>query len=229
MVDRDHRTFAISRENAKVGMDAEFVVTSWNDEAAVLLGWIADEVIGRSAFKVIPGSGNRQERLRALREQGAWRGPCTLSGKRDRRVRVEADIVSIRDRVGGILGYHSTIMPVFDGRKLPQIAVLRSQAVGRVPARGNGRDTATGRESRVVGVIQSIDRRRLVGANIRRARNAKGLTQLALARAIRVGRPRVADYEAGAHEPSWSRLVEIARTTEVPGPGWFYNEHDELE
>lgn len=209
-------------------MDAEFVVTGWNDEAEALLGWSAEEVLGQSAFKAIPGSGDRQARLRALREEGAWRGLCTMSGKRGRRVRVEADIVMIRDRVGATLGYLSTLK-AFDGESSAQIMATTSQEMARVPPPRTLRDAGAAQDSRVVDAGQSADRRQLVGANIRRARLANGITQLGLARALRVGRPRIADYEAGAHEPGWRRLVEIARITEVPEPGWFYTEHDELE
>jgi len=220
---------SLGGEDARVGMDAEFLVTSWNDGAQALFGWAAEEVLGRSAFKLILASGERQARLRALREQGAWRGTCVVSGKGGRRVPVEADIVAIPDRVGAILGYHATLRSVRDSRNSAQIAESESQVMGHDPPRGTWRDAGMERESHAVGIIQRTDRRQLVGSNIRRARNAKGLTQLALAQALRISRPRVADYEAGAHEPGWDRLVEIARITDVPEPGWFYIEHDEPE
>jgi len=225
----DYGTLATSQKDAKIGMDAAFVVTSWNDEAEVLLGWRAEDIIGRSAFKAIPGSGDRQARLRALREQGAWRGICVIAGTRGRRVCVETDIATIRDRLGAILGYLSTLRSVSNGRNFPQIADLSSQEMGPVPPRGTWRDAQADRESRAVEASRRVDRRQLVGANIRRARNGKGMTQMALAQAIRVSRPRIADYEAGAHEPGWDRLVEIARITEVPEPGWFYVQHPDTE
>ena len=49
-----------------------------------------------------------------------------------------------------------------------------------------------------------------VGANIRNARNEKGLSQLDLAERVNASQPQIAAYEQGEKDIPLSRLFEIA-------------------
>lgn len=56
----------------------------------------------------------------------------------------------------------------------------------------------------------------LVAANVRRAREARGLTQRAVSEASGVAVPHVSRLEAGAHLPSLKTLLRVAAALGVP-------------
>jgi len=67
--------------------------------------------------------------------------------------------------------------------------------------------------------------RTTVGRNVRLARRRAELSQRQLAERLDVARTRVADWEAGRHEPNGRHLVAICAATFAPSVGWFYDEH----
>jgi transcriptional regulator with XRE-family HTH domain len=60
-----------------------------------------------------------------------------------------------------------------------------------------------------------------VGANIRRTRKARGVSQQALAEAVGITFQQIQKYESGANRVSASRLWTIANTLEVPIVDFF--------
>lgn len=62
--------------------------------------------------------------------------------------------------------------------------------------------------------------RMTIGARIRQAREAKGLTQQALAKAVRVSRPAVSQWEDGTSTPRPKKLPSIAEALDVD-PIWL--------
>jgi transcriptional regulator with XRE-family HTH domain len=58
----------------------------------------------------------------------------------------------------------------------------------------------------------------VVGARLRAARVAAGLTQTALAERIGVTFQQIQKYERGANRLSASKLVDIAETLQIPAP-----------
>ena len=58
--------------------------------------------------------------------------------------------------------------------------------------------------------------RRVIGANIRAAREESGLTQTKLAEMIGINRPYLSRIESGIHNPSVNMLVKIADGLDVP-------------
>jgi DNA-binding XRE family transcriptional regulator len=111
----------------------------------------------------------------------------------------------------------------------PQIAATIYHAMGTFPRRGIRRRGPRRAESLSMEAARQLDKKALVGTNIRRARHLRGMTQARLAQELGISQPRLSDYEAGRHEPEWDRLAEIARLTRIDGPGWFYVDHPELD
>jgi len=84
---------------------------------------------------------------------------------------------------------------------------------GRSQFQGGSGARAVGREAR---------RRRaeLVGARIRLARRANGLSRAELAKLLHDTRAHIARWEDGCHEPSASNLQRLGEVLEVPL--WFF-------
>jgi DNA-binding transcriptional regulator YiaG len=110
-------------------------------------------------------------------------------------------------------------------RNLPQFANKGTHRVGRGPTRGSLQGPRKSAESGAVTTLTSDAIRTLVGRNVRRARLWVGLSQAQLAKTVGVGRNRVADWEAGRHQPSTDHLVAIVAATAAPDVGWFFEEH----
>jgi transcriptional regulator with XRE-family HTH domain len=77
-----------------------------------------------------------------------------------------------------------------------------------------------------VSTVPTDRRRRQVGRNIRAAREDAGLSQRELAELIGVARTRIADYEAGRHEPNGVHIAAIAVAADRR-VGWFYDNHED--
>ena len=69
----------------------------------------------------------------------------------------------------------------------------------------------------------------MVGARVRAARITKGVSQTALADALGLTFQQVQKYERGANRISASKLVEIARSLEVPAPEFLADLSDAVE
>ena len=93
---------------ATIRTDVEFWITGWDAGAEELFGWTAEEVIGRPAWEVVPGDGNRMARIQALRSPGDWHGVLVTVDKRKRFVAVESDVTAERvdGRIVGYVGVH---------------------------------------------------------------------------------------------------------------------------
>ena len=59
-------------------------------------------------------------------------------------------------------------------------------------------------------------RRRTLGSNIRDHRTAQGLTQLALAKVIKVDRSCIGHIETGTRSPTYKTLKKLASALHVP-------------
>ena len=99
---------------AEIGFDAHFIIRRWDAGAERLFGYTADEVIGRHASDVIPGDGDRMERMVALQRRGIWRGPVVVIDKNGDMLAIENYTVAERDFLGAITGY------VGRSRRLPE-------------------------------------------------------------------------------------------------------------
>lgn len=64
-------------------------------------------------------------------------------------------------------------------------------------------------------------KRKLVGANIRRARQASGLSINKLAKQLGIPRDQLSKWENGVHEPSWGYLGQIAVALRVTRSSFY--------
>jgi PAS domain S-box-containing protein len=81
---------------AVVGVDPKYRFTAWDAAAERLLGWTAEEIIGRLASDAFPDEA-RQERQRTIRRQGWWTGEITVRAKDGEPVVCEMWVVVLHD------------------------------------------------------------------------------------------------------------------------------------
>src|SRR5881392_3710797 len=59
--DRLHADLVCSASDAIIAMDQRGDIIFWNDSAAALFGWTADEIVGRAAARLIPEDQAREQ------------------------------------------------------------------------------------------------------------------------------------------------------------------------
>jgi PAS domain S-box-containing protein len=107
-------------EDAIVGVDAQWFVTTWSAGAERLYGWTADEVLGRHTLEVARLEMSHEQRTDArvaVAEQGRWRGEVIAYRKDGAPVWVELINVALRDTRGEITGYLGIHRDVSDRRR----------------------------------------------------------------------------------------------------------------
>ncbi len=94
-------------EDAVVACDADWRVTVWNEGARRMLGWTAEEAVGRPGtfFELDETDPQRMDRRRQLARYGRWRGTVMVQRKDGSEVPVESVAVAVRDEGGEISGY----------------------------------------------------------------------------------------------------------------------------
>jgi PAS domain S-box-containing protein len=122
------RALIESTDDAIIATDAEFRLTVWNDAAARLYGYAADEVLGRDARDVATyaGDSSRIELERELSETGRSRAELTAYRPDGTRVEVELVVVAIREAPGEVTGYVGIHRDVSD-RKRAEASQRESQ------------------------------------------------------------------------------------------------------
>lgn len=94
--------------DAIIAIDNQYIVTAWNTGAEEMYGWAADEIIGKSmaVLKTLyPMNTNAAEAVRAIQENGVWRGEVSQKRKNGERFEVDSFVRCIRDTNGHIVGY----------------------------------------------------------------------------------------------------------------------------
>ncbi len=110
-----------SSEDAILSKDLAGVVTSWNAGAERLLGYTADEMIGRSIFDLIPPEHRAEEAglLEQLREGKIISPYETKRLARDgRQVEVSLTLSPIRDSNGKVIGASSITRDITENKKI---------------------------------------------------------------------------------------------------------------
>jgi PAS domain S-box-containing protein len=95
-------------QDAIIGMDAGMRITTWNRAAEEMYGWRADEVIGRQLPEATRSSLSAEERagaLRALAENGQWRGESIHLRRDGTPFWAEGNVIAVRDPAGAITAY----------------------------------------------------------------------------------------------------------------------------
>jgi PAS domain S-box-containing protein len=97
-------------DDAVIAGDEQFVITAWNHAAEGMLGWRADEVLGRAGREVMGMRVSETERVAlidALAGSGRWRGDLTITHKDGTAVATELNAFALRDPQGAVTGYLS--------------------------------------------------------------------------------------------------------------------------
>gem|GEM_PF-635282 len=96
--------------DAVIGSDENSLIRFWNQGAERILGWKAEEVLGRSGREILRSEfidTDRETVLKILAEHGRWRGESILYRKDGSRVIMEVSSITLRDANGMITGYVS--------------------------------------------------------------------------------------------------------------------------
>ena len=113
--------------DAIIGSDMNFNITSWNASAEKMYGWRADEVIGKPNREVLQteyGNIGREEVLRQFMEQGWWKGEATQKRKDGTTISVLISASLVKDDTG------KTIAAVASNRDITE----RKQVEARLQA-----------------------------------------------------------------------------------------------
>ncbi len=116
-----------SSEDAIVSKDLAGMVTSWNKAAERMFGYAADEMVGESILKIIPGERQEEEEhiLERLRSGDQIQNFETVRVRKDgERVEVSLTVSPVRDSSGIIIGASKIIREITE-RKRAEEAYLR--------------------------------------------------------------------------------------------------------
>ena len=106
--------------DAIVGLDRQGLVTTWNPAAEELLGYTADDVIGRHVNLLVPEAGKAQQRalhVRALQGELIRDWECERVRKDGRLIPVSITLSVIRDAAGAPLGLAKFIRDLGDRKR----------------------------------------------------------------------------------------------------------------
>lgn len=104
-------------QDALVLCDPHLHIISWNEGAARLYGWAANDVIGRDCLELLADQGApevKNDILAALKEKASWRGEINQVTKDGRKMTVDARFnmsVSIPGKPGSVLMVSTDITP----------------------------------------------------------------------------------------------------------------------
>jgi PAS domain S-box-containing protein len=119
-----------SSDDAIISKTLEGIITSWNAAAERLLGYRAEEIVGRSVTTVIPPDRQDEETQileRLRREERVEHFETVRMAKDGRRLEASLSISPIRDGTGRVIGA-STIMRDITERKRAEEALRAAQA-----------------------------------------------------------------------------------------------------
>lgn len=218
-----------------VRADPKLTIDAWNHAIEQALGWTAKEAVGRPAIERLRPTIGRQSRARrveSLRRHGWWVGRTVLLDRDEREVAFDG--MCYPTWQGEELRFVTVLRRLVTTSIFPQIAeTVKSttpEQIRHVVLAGidrTGHDGATSHD------MSAVDNRKLVGHNIRVARDAIAdppLRQEQLADRLGVLRHQLSDWERGRFRPRDETLERIAEICGVPGApeiGWFFNSHDE--
>ncbi|MCC6750112.1 MAG: PAS domain S-box protein [Deltaproteobacteria bacterium] len=126
-----------SVSDAVIASDAELRLTRWNPAAERMLGWRAEEVLGRTGSEVrqteFPGS-SREQAMHTLATEGVFRGEVLLTHRDGSRVPVETVVTTLRGPNGELLGYVAVDRDISERKRAEAqlLAADRAASVGRL-------------------------------------------------------------------------------------------------
>ncbi len=100
-------TIAANIQDLVIATDNDFRITSWNQSAEKLLGWEAEEAIGKTTtevLKIIYPDVTREEILDDFKIRGFWQGEVIYHTRSGTPVHIHATVSYLKDREGNITG-----------------------------------------------------------------------------------------------------------------------------
>ncbi|HYX75429.1 MAG TPA: PAS domain S-box protein [Steroidobacteraceae bacterium] len=124
-----------SSQDAIMSMSLEGRIQSWNAGAAVLYGYQADEVLGRSVLLIIPEELHAQEfqfleRIRAGERIAHF--DTTRRAKDGRRLPISLTISPIRDAHGAVIGASKIARDISERKRSEQLLAAEVEALARL-------------------------------------------------------------------------------------------------
>ncbi|NNJ11293.1 response regulator [Chloroflexales bacterium ZM16-3] len=146
VVDQEHIIALL--QDAVIISDLEFRIRSWNDAAAQLYGWAADEVQGQLLSEVIPAlryldGGDRETAIEVLVRDGFWRGEIIQPHRSGEELTINTSVQALRDT---------------EGRPQAYIAINRNVSGQRVA------EQALRRYAERLNILHHMNQRTLAGA-----------------------------------------------------------------
>ena len=125
--------------DAIIGLDLDRRIISWNQGASMMLGWNEDEIIGKSAYAIIPDEKRREaeEVLNIIIERGFIKNLETRRlTKSGQALDVALTMTAIKDDKGGLVGFSAMIKDISEQKKM-ETALVQSErlaATGKLAA-----------------------------------------------------------------------------------------------
>lgn len=99
--------FFTASDDAIIGLNMEGTVLLWNPGAERLLGWSSEEMIGRSAFRLVPSGRQREIEVLMQKARSQQQLPpleTRILHKSGHEVAVSRSITAMRDAAGAVIG-----------------------------------------------------------------------------------------------------------------------------
>lgn len=112
-----------SSAEAVFALDFDGAVLFWNPAAANLYGWTADEVIGRSAFDLMPGAPETErtrQTLAEMRNRGSWTQEIDIVRKDGSSFAGEVTLSHLQDDQGNLIGIVGVTSDITSRRRTEQ-------------------------------------------------------------------------------------------------------------
>lgn len=126
-----------SVSDAIIASDLDYRITRWNRAAEKMLGWTAEEVLGKPAKEVLRTEFAATDRAHAIAElegAGAFRGELTVAHKDGSRIPVETAAAVLRDVEGSPKGYVAVDRDITERKRAEArlITADRAASLGRL-------------------------------------------------------------------------------------------------
>jgi DNA-binding XRE family transcriptional regulator len=200
--------------------DPWLTIESWNHGIEQKLHRAAEDAIGRPAFECLRPTLDRVTRAHLeddLRRRHWWIGTTTLLDTRERPVAAWGICCPVqRASLSDPTLHYLTVLPrgMMTASFFPLIATSSAPQGSAAPF--TDLDNGWQLLDLVDGETPKERRKRTIGENIARYREAKHLSRYALARDLGIERSQLIKWETGTWEPSAAHIAELADLLGVP-------------